>query len=223
MAASKEKYCNYIVFDVETGGLKPEEAPMTQIALILLNGKTLDEITRYTTFIKPYGQELGLTYQKAALDYTGITMAQIEGGKAIKEVIKDLIEIITQARSHNTHIAYKPILVGHNVKFDKGFLKYAFQYVKEDIAKYVEFEDHFCTMRLSQAKSAPEGPDLQYKLEQCCERANVELLDGHDAMNDTIATKELFVTHIRSLRESTGLAVQGEEGTKFRHSFKFEI
>lgn len=220
--ASKEKYYNYIVFDVETGDLEPEKAPMTQIALVVINGKTLEELCRYSTFIKPYGKELGLTYQKAALDYTGITMAQIESGKPIKEVVQDLIEICKTAREQNTHVAYKPLFVGHNVKFDRKFLKWAFTYCKEDLYKHVQEDDYFCTMRLSQAKYFPEGPELKYTLEASCERNEIELLDGHDAINDTLATKELFISFIRALRENTG-SVETSQEIRFRDNFKFEI
>ena len=46
---------DYIVFDVETGGLDETKNPMTQYAAVILDGCTLKEIDRFETFLKPYG------------------------------------------------------------------------------------------------------------------------------------------------------------------------
>ena len=52
------KLHNYVIFDCETGGLSKKDNlhalnhPITQIALIGLDGSTLDEIQRYESYIK---------------------------------------------------------------------------------------------------------------------------------------------------------------------------
>lgn len=225
MPITKDKYCNYIVLDCETGGTSSSKNPITQLAAILIDGKSLHEMDRYTNFIQPYGEELGYVIQQEALDYTGITRAQIAAGIHIKQMVSDLIELTEKARAHNKHVAYKPLVVGHNVQFDIGFLVAAFQYCKQDFYKHFQ-PDYFCTMRLSQAKHYPDSGDYKYNLEASCERAGVELLDGHDALNDTIATKELYVSFIRTLRESSFTSSSNNEEEveqRFRDTFQFEI
>ena len=112
--ATKAKHCNFAVLDCETGGTKHKENPITEIAVIVIDGITFKEVERYETFIQPYG---GLTIEQEALDYTGITMAQINNGVDFKEAVKAISEMMKRTRA-NTHHAYKPIIVGHNVKFD---------------------------------------------------------------------------------------------------------
>lgn len=219
----KEKYCNFIILDCETGGKTHLKNPMTQFASIIIDGRSLNEVDRYCTFIKQYGEKEGLIIEQEALDYTGITRTQIASGISIQQFVDNFIQITTKARAHNTHVAYKPIVVGHNVQFDLGFLQYAFEYCKQDLYKYIQ-KDYWCTMRMSQARSYPQGNELKFNLEACCERMSVELLDGHDAMNDTLATMELFIKLIYHLRGdgSEGMELQ-DTRSRVRDTFKFEF
>ena len=43
-----------IVHDCETGGLDPDENPITQYAAVILDPLTLDEVDRYETYVQPY-------------------------------------------------------------------------------------------------------------------------------------------------------------------------
>ena len=84
---------NFIVHDCETGGLKPEENPITQYACIILEGTTLKELDRYETFVKPYAD---LKIEQAALDKTMVTMSDIKNGIPVKEFISTTHELWKQ-------------------------------------------------------------------------------------------------------------------------------
>ena len=214
----KPKYCNYAVLDVETGGRLAAKNPIVQIALVIIDGVTLNEIARYQNYVKPY-QELEI--EQAALDYNGISMRDIEQhGVDYRKVVKEMITLLKETRV-NSHVAYKPLIVGHNVQFDIGFISQMFKFAKEDLFKHTQ-PDYWCTMRLDQLKNYKDKI-VGYKLEDCCDRVGIELIDGHDAMNDTLATKDLFIHHVQSLRSSEGAEVSSSDTERFRDEFVFEL
>lgn len=63
---------NYIVHDCETGGLDENLNPITQYAAIVLDYKTLKEVDRWETFVKPYNN---LVIEQEALDRTMVSMS----------------------------------------------------------------------------------------------------------------------------------------------------
>ena len=80
---------NYIVFDCETGGLDESKNPITQYAAVILDGKTLKEIDRWETFVKPYAD---LVIEQEALDRTMVSMSDINSGLNVKEFIATATE-----------------------------------------------------------------------------------------------------------------------------------
>ena len=44
----------YKIYDCETGGLDFRKNPITQYACIILDPRTLKEVDRWVTFVKPY-------------------------------------------------------------------------------------------------------------------------------------------------------------------------
>jgi len=201
---------------VETGGKMDTKNPITEIAIVIISGATLEEIARFSTFVKPYG---GLVIEQEALDYTGITMKQIEGGMEVEEVVEAVIKITKETKQSTSH-HYKPIVVGHNVQFDIGFIRGMFEHVKADYDKSFN-KDYFCTMRLDHARNYAT-PELGYKLEECCDRAGVELIDAHGAINDTLATTDLFKYHILAMRSGKGELNKSKE-KKTRDTFQFNL
>ena len=65
----------YKIYDTETGGLDPQKNPITQFACIILDYKTLKEVDRFETFIRPYND---LVIEKIALEHTMVTMSDIK-------------------------------------------------------------------------------------------------------------------------------------------------
>ena len=114
---------NYIVYDCETGGLDETKNPITQYACIVLDYKTLKEVDRFETFIKPYNE---LIIEKEALDHTMVTMSDIKKGISIKDFVNVLFEFnaMHQAKAKKKEMG-RLVPIGHNIPFENRILNYA--------------------------------------------------------------------------------------------------
>lgn len=203
------KIQSVICIDCETGGLSPTKNPITQIALVSFSLADGKEISRYQTYIEPYGD---LEYKDEAMQYTGITYSQLlNEGRPIKTVVSELIQEFQKANIAKTHTK-KPALMGHNIIFDIGFISYAFKYCKADISKVLDCKEdgygnyipsHYDTMWLARMKYGHDESMVKYNLTACCDRVGVSLTDAHDAMNDVLATKDLFLSFMKDLRQES--------------------
>lgn len=210
----KKRY--FTVFDLETGGFHNDKHAITEGAFIVYDGATMQEVYRYSDLVKPYA---GLGHDQQALDATGITLEMIEkDGVSIQTFVKNVINVFEKGFGGGKgKWKRNTILVGHNIDdFDIGFLSIAFQVVGADILDYVDETTHD-TLHWSRIKWMNEGG--KFNLTACCERAGIELIDAHRAMNDAEATMKLHQFFISCLR-SEGLKVENKE-EKFRETFKF--
>ena len=218
-----------IVYDVETGGLKWMLNPITQIAFVVYDPVNMNILEEYKTFIKPY-PVLGPSgegncepvYEKAALDYSGVTMEQINAGKDYKVVVKEIIELFQRYTNPRSKKKY-PRLAGHNVGFDNDFLDYLFSLADYDLFDYVlkittDTQDLFTRLT---AHTEQE----KHTLGAMCEYLGVELEDAHDALNDVRATGECLKKMTLMMRNSGGISIEGsvseEAKVRFRDSFEF--
>lgn len=210
----------YIVIDFETGGLKGSKHAATEIACLCITGDTLQEIGRYESYIKPYLYE----YDQKALDFTGITFDKLNNlGKPLEQVVKEVASLFKEWRdkTSNTHTK-KPILVGHNPKFDIPFLQQIFKEGKEDLSRLLEGDDDFHghfyptyidTIHLSKLTWGADETMTSFKLTNCIEKSGLSINDAHKAINDVEATKELLIKFVNRLRSNSG---DGEAGSKIR-------
>jgi DNA polymerase III alpha subunit (gram-positive type) len=206
------KQANFIVFDCETGGFDETKNPITQIALLVIDGKTLKELGRFEMYIKPYD---GLEITKSALDVTGLKMIDINKGYDKKEAV-DILCKFFKKHVINNRPENRPVLVGHNVQFDMRFLFYIFESCKKDLFSFVS-DSTVCTM--AQAKMCyPEATSL--KLEKVCEMSGIKLNDAHKAMNDVVATTDVFRYFINKMRNSEA-SIVSTETKKSRLKFQF--
>lgn len=238
------KFHNFIVFDVETGGLDKKNnlhaimCPITEIALVGYQFDTLNEIDRYSSYIKgryANNKYIGYSilhdqeYQDGAIKATGITREILEEkGQDYKKVCNDIIELFEKTHSGSRY--HNTMLVGHNVNYDIPFLQYLFKICKKDLSKYIQgYYNHeaqftpafFDTMYLSRFKSLDESQ--KHNLLDTSMREGVELIDAHAALNDVLATAEVFKKYIRLLRNGKeGSVMQESESNSFRKSFAFE-
>ena len=212
---AEEKLLNYIVYDLETGGFNEEKEAITEIALISLNGRTLEEQGRYTTFIKPYG---GLGYSQSALDVTGITMDMIQSGKDAKIVAKEVSEFI---KAQGTGMNKRPILCGHNIKkFDNPFFSKFLALHKKDLYKMIN-DEIMDTMWWSRMRTPFDSDAFgKHNLGDACSRHGIEVIDAHRAMADAAANAELVKSFLKHLR-GTGESVAKVEKHNYRETFNF--
>jgi len=208
------KKANYIVFDCETGGLSEKENPITQIALVALDGSSLKELNRFEMYIKPY-DDLEIT--KGALDVTGLKMVDINNGYDKKEAVKLIIDF-AKKNSPNSRPENRPILVGHNVQFDIRMTGSLFERCNKELFDFFS-PTPMCTMLLSKMFNKDA---TSLSLGNCCKEIDVELSGAHRAMNDTLATVEMAKVYINKLRSgNSAVAVKKAENKKLRLSFQF--
>ena len=185
---------NIIILDTETGGLKYKENPITEIGLVVVEPKNFSILEQYETFVKPYNN---LEITKKALEVSRVSMEEINKGVDAKVVVAKLISIFRKYTPPNTK-GSKPILVGHNITFDLDFLEYIFDFCSKNLYDFVDRISHD-TMRLMEIYERKSKTNLSYKLESCCDRFGIKLKSAHGALNDSIATRELFKALMNNL------------------------
>jgi len=198
------KNSNYIIFDLETGGLKPDTNAITEYAGIVVEPKNLQIIDKLQFYIKPYEME----YDKIAEKVTGITQKKLkrEGIKyetAMKAIMKQFNNSKTGGRGDKGF----PTLVGHNVAFDIGFLEFNFEVMGHELKDYVKLY-HEDTM-WSARKAFQMDKDTALNLGAVCTKLGISLDNAHSAMDDVVASYEVFKHFMSVMRNTTAEASDG--------------
>ena len=213
------KKSNYIIHDCETGGLDPNKNPITQYACVILDYKTLKEVDRFETYVKPYND---LVIDKQALDATMVTMSDIKSGMTHKEFVKTVVAFWEEhrAKAKNKEMG-RLVSVGHNVPFDHGFLDYALKLSGDTIWNYLQpnFVDTFVMAKMAWGLSGDE----KLNLGASCERTEIKLTDAHGAMNDVEATADLFRWFVKKLRSGKSTSAVEETAGRARGTEFFEF
>ena len=212
---------NYIVFDCETGGLDENKNPITQYAAMVLDGRTLKEIDRWETYVKPYND---LEISKEALEKTMVNISDVNSGLSLKEFVAVAKEFWKQ---HQVRTKYKDmgrlVPVGHNVTFDIRFINKAMEL---DGSKENMFETHYenfiDTFALAKMTWGIKG-DEKLRLGVCSERAGIDLTDAHGAMNDVEATADLLRYYVKNLRNEKVVKKVVEEASRAKGQEFFEF
>lgn len=223
---------NFIVFDFETGGLDSDKNPVTEIALISIEGGSLKQIESYQKLIKPYDDKL--IYDPRAEKVSGISFNLVQSeGFPITEVAQEVYQKMKSANTRQEKSAgLKPILVGHNVTFDIDFLHHLFYYglgkdyqklMKEilhgRIDRFGNFQPSYIdTWSVCKPWFQEEGELYDYKLATVSEKLGVDINNAHRAMNDVVSTTEVLRRYLINLRSSYSANHQGQ-----RDGFYFPI
>lgn len=156
----------YAIVDIETTGSYASENSITEIAILIHNGKYVLE--KYQSLINPLKP---IPFHIQAL--TGITQDMVEDAPTFKEVAPKIFDLLN-----------KRIFVAHNVNFDYSFIVQQLQF-----AGYDWKAPKLCTVRLSRKIF----PNLaSYSLGKLCMNLGIPLHDRHRAMGDAEATTILF-------------------------------
>ena len=219
------KVANIAIWDLETGGLKKDKHAVAEIAIIIINSETLEEVDRYEAIIAPYELPNGemVQYDQRALDYNGLTMRRIEAGEDPKTVARAVRDLCKKHKIGFRGGNGKLIPAGHNLEaFDIPFFEYFLSLFK------IKYSDLFQTWSLdtlwvTRLKWVADGSILNHKLGTACETAGVPLIDAHRAMNDVEANTELVRFFLRLLRGDgrSGEAVMATVKERARATFKF--
>lgn len=162
---------DYVVIDIETTGLSPEFDSILEISALKVRSDVV--VDRYSTLVRPPLEEFEVsTYIE---NLTGITSEEINEASEMKDSLTNLYDFIGDS-----------ILVGHNVNFDINFLY-------DNFLKYINvyFENDFVdTLRLFR-KISPEYE--KHRLEDLCEKYEIDNTSKHRAFSDCEATFNGFV------------------------------
>lgn len=156
----------YAIIDIETTGLSPAGEKITEIAIILHDGKKV--VSEFESLVNP---EKKIPYRITQI--TGITNQMVVDAPKFYEVAKQVVEL-TEGK----------VIVGHNVNFDYGFLRHEFKSLGYDFKRKT-----MDTVRLSR-KLIPGRKS--YSLGKLCKDVGIENHARHRASGDALATTRLL-------------------------------
>jgi DNA polymerase-3 subunit alpha (Gram-positive type) len=172
---------NYVIVDLETTGLNPADDKIIEIGAIKIRADREPEV--YNVFVNP-----GIPIGRKIQEITGITDDMVRDAAAIEEIIGDFAAFTEDLP-----------LLGHNLRFDYGFLKTA------AAANRIKFDKQGVDTLTIARKYLP---DLKSRrLDILCEYFGIEDEQHHRAWNDAKVTGELY--HI--LWEKFGQEPQAEK------------
>lgn len=157
---------SFAIIDIETTGGFAGANGITEIAIILFDGKQIEG--EYQTLINP-----GVPIPRYITSLTGISNEMVYAAPKFEEVAANIFNLL-QGR----------IFVAHNVNFDYSFVKYHLQLHGFDLSC-----KKLCTVRLSR-KVFPGF--LKYSLGSICRELQIDIINRHRAYGDAAATTELF-------------------------------
>ncbi len=162
---SEVRFC---VVDLETTGTSPGECGITEIGAVLLQGGRC--LGTFQTLVNP-----GRAIPTEITVLTGITEAMVLPAPRIEEVLPPLLEFIGDA-----------VVVGHNVRFDLGFIRAALERAGRPALANRSVDTHALARRLVR----DEVPNC--RLGTLATRLRLDHLPSHRALDDALATGDLL-------------------------------
>ncbi len=162
--------------DLETTGATPLKDRITEIALVRVENGV--EVARWQTLVNPEVRIPPFIQQ-----LTGISNEMVQAAPTFAEVAGTLAEHLAGA-----------VMVGHNVRFDHGFLKSEYKRLGHILRQRV-----MCTVKLSRMLY-PE--QRSHSLDAIMQRHQLTTLSRHRAMSDV----DLMMAFVQSAQRDFGLA-----------------
>ncbi|MGJ4070493.1 PolC-type DNA polymerase III [Corynebacterium macclintockiae] len=187
-----------IVIDLETTGLRPQQARIIEIAALrVADGEITD---RFATLLNPH-QDV----PEEVTDLTGISAGLLADQPTFAEVLPDLMHFLRPNSPTGATLpahAATPRLVGHNVSFDFSFIQH--EILRAQLAPQTQHGDTgmeptdidsvppytprlVCTAEASRALIPRESVG-RYRLGNVASYLKVPHRPLHRAMNDALAT-----------------------------------
>ena len=157
----------FVVFDLETTGFEPEFCEIIEIGAVKICDGNIVET--FSTLIRP-----DCNIPENITEITGISNDMVVFSPQLKDVIGDFYKFTRNA-----------ILVAHNASFDTKFLGHHAKKLRYNFENEVQDT-------LAMARNLVKGLK-NYKLKTLSEHFNINLVDAHRALNDTIATAKVFI------------------------------
>ncbi len=172
----------FCVVDLETTGGSPAHCAITEIGAVKLVGGRC--VGTYQTLVDP-----GTAIPPEITVLTGITDAMVRRAPRVEAVLPSLLEFIGDA-----------VIVGHNVRFDVGFLDAA---LRRDGRPRLT-NRRLDTLALARRLLADEVPN--HKLGTLADRLRLDHRPSHRALDDALATGDLL--HLL-IERASALGVSG--------------
>lgn len=158
---------SYVVFDIETTGLKPQECKITEIGAIKIENGQITE--KFSQLINP-----GCHIPQNITELTGISDDMVADKPDISAVLPQFLEFCSGCA-----------VVAHNAGFDCGFIRYNAAQLN------LKFENRIVdTLQLSRDLFPDER---RHSLDVVSKRLGVSLENHHRAVDDATATAEIFL------------------------------
>jgi DNA polymerase III alpha subunit (gram-positive type) len=157
------EYQDFIVFDLETGGLNPVTDAIVSVCAIVLDGDTLKETYRYYTIVKDLPEK---RVTEDALKINKLTQEEIDSGEPIENVLSVLRALFVNR-----------VPVAHNAEFDAKFLN----------LRGFDIKEATDTMLIARYRWAGASA----RLGDVCTRLGISSDGAHNAEADVSMTCEL--------------------------------
>lgn len=156
----------YAVVDIETTGGRQNGNSITEIAVVKVSNQKV--ISEWSTLVKP-----NQPIPKHISHLTGISNAMVEDAPIFAEIAESLNDQLAGC-----------VFVAHNVSFDYGFIKAAYQALERSFTM-----PKLCTVRGAR-KAFPGLPS--YSLGKLVQHFDIDLKNHHRALDDARATAHLL-------------------------------
>ncbi len=156
----------FAIVDIETTGGFPQQHGITEIAIVLHNGKEMEG--KYSTLVNPHQP-----IPPFIANMTGISDAMVAVAPSFEEVAPNIYNLLKDR-----------VFVAHNVNFDFSFVKHHLQ-----MAGFQLQTPKLCTIRLSR-KVFPGF--RKYGLGHLCRELGIVIEGRHRAYGDALATSQVL-------------------------------
>jgi DNA polymerase III subunit epsilon len=169
---SATPFAGFAVIDLETTGLFPGgHDRVVEIGIVDLD-QALRPVAEWTTLVNPL-RDVGPT------NLHGITASQVADAPVFAELVGDVAACLADR-----------VVVGHNVRFDLGFLDAEFGHAGYRVA----WEPGLCTMALASSIIGAR------RLDECCECFGIDTGRSHSALCDARSTALLLACCLQRLQ-----------------------
>jgi DNA polymerase-3 subunit epsilon len=173
----------YSIIDVETTGINAKTDRITEVAIVLFDGKEIVE--QYSSLVNP---ECKISYRITQI--TGINNKMVASAPKFYEIAKKIVELTENC-----------VFVAHNAAFDYRFIR----------AEFESLGYSFERKTLDTIKLARKFiPGLRsYSLGNLCDEIGIKITNRHRALGDALATTELFKRIYQYHPDLDGVSLKG--------------
>ena len=175
----------FCVVDVETTGLSPRSNNIIEIGLVRIS--SLKIVDKFQSLINP-----GRNIPYYISNITGITNDEVFNSPFFEDIADEISSFISTS-----------ILAGHNVSFDKSFIRKEFNCCNQTVINNLSI----CTRKLA----GRLYPELKKKsLGSICRHLNLHNKNAHRALPDAEVTAKVFLKMVEEIKSRHKINTVGE-------------